>query len=90
MGWTERLFDGLDFPVVHKLLAAGGCESDVLQQVGSLQAKHPDLHVFRTVQPMGESPVLGVYICIYSLIPASGPDGRNMLVKPVHETSNVI
>jgi len=59
MGWTERLFDGLDFPVVHKLLAAGGCESDVLRQVGSLQAKHPDLHVSRTVLPMGESPAFG-------------------------------
>lgn len=54
MGWTERLFDGLDFPVTHKFLAVGGCESDVLQQVSSLQAKYPDLHVFRAVRPMGE------------------------------------
>lgn len=54
MGWTERLFDGLDFPVTHKFLAVGGCEPDVLQQVGSLQEKYPDLHVFRAVRPMGE------------------------------------
>jgi hypothetical protein len=54
MGWTERLFDGLDFPVAHKLLAVGGCEVEVLQQIGSLQAKYPNLHVFRAVQPMGK------------------------------------
>ena len=54
MGWTERLFDGLDSPVAHKLLAVGGCELDVLQQVRSLQAKYPDINVFRAVQPMGK------------------------------------
>ena len=54
MGWTERLFDGLDFPVTHKFLAVGGCEHDVLHQVSSLQVKYPELHVFRAVRPMGE------------------------------------
>jgi len=54
MGWTERLFDGPDFPVTHKFLAVGGCEPDVLQQASSLQAKYPELHIFRTVRPMGE------------------------------------
>lgn len=64
MGWTERLFDGLDFPVTHKFLAVGGCGSDVLQQVSSLQAKHPELHIFRAVRPMGElGRLLGTEVC---------------------------
>jgi hypothetical protein len=54
MGWTERLFDGLDFPVAHKLLVVGGCEIEVLKQASSLQAKYPDLHVFRAARKMGE------------------------------------
>ena len=46
--FLTRLIDSLDdFPIDHKLIAAGGCQKGVLKQLADIQQHHPDVNIYR-------------------------------------------
>lgn len=51
--WTMRLFGGIDYPVLHKVVAAGGCEGQLMSQLKSVRNLHPDVTLLRGKDTMG-------------------------------------
>lgn len=53
MNWTQRFIEGLDFPILHEMIAVGGCDQQLMGQLAGLRERHPDLNVFHASNPMG-------------------------------------
>lgn len=72
--WTTRLMNGLDFPIEHKVIAAGGCEPHLMDQLQALRTEHPEINIIRGRQHLGKKSFL--------LKPSSPPQPHLSLESP--------